>query len=145
MRRLSHAMVGLSAGLLVGRLSVSDVFLLSFLGVLGGVFPDFDLRYAHRVALHNLLSSSIVSLGLYSVLAMAGVDARTRILGSACFLAGWLSHLLLDSLTLKGVALLYPFSRRMYGPRLLKSGDWKGEALAWMISGLLVYAALKTW
>ncbi|WP_052307230.1 metal-dependent hydrolase [Thermogladius calderae] len=145
MRRLSHAMVGFSTGLLVGRISVSDVLLLSILGVLGSVFPDFDLRYAHRIALHNLLSSGLVSLGLYSVLAMAGVDTRTQILGTACFLAGWLSHLLLDSLTLRGVALLYPFSRRMYGPRLLKSGDWRGEALAWVISGLLIYAALKTW
>ena len=141
MRRFTHAFTGFSIGFLVARLWGGNLSFIAYptLGLLGGVFPDFDLKSGHRVYLHNLLSSIVVTMGLYTVLAWSGLATLESVVGSACFLAGWLSHLLLDSLTVRGVALLYPFDRRMRGLRLVKSGDWRGEALAWLIGLGLIY------
>jgi inner membrane protein len=141
LRRLTHAFTGFSIGFLAARLWGGNLSLTAYplLGLLGGVFPDFDLKSGHRVYLHNLLSSVVVTIGLYTVLARSGLATVVSAVGSACFLAGWLSHILLDSLTLRGVALLYPFDKRMRGLRLVKSGDWRGEALAWLIGLGLIY------
>ncbi len=141
MKRLTHAFTGFSIGFLAARLWGGNLSLTAYplLGLLGGVFPDFDLKSGHRVYLHNLLSSVVVTIGLYTVLAWSGLATVESAVGSACFLAGWLSHILLDSLTLRGVALLYPFDKRMRGLRLVRSGDWRGEALAWLVGLGLIY------
>jgi inner membrane protein len=141
LKRLTHAFTGFSIGFLAARLWGGNLSLTAYplLGLLGGVFPDFDLKSGHRVYLHNLLSSVVVTIGLYTVLAWSGLATVESAVGSACFLAGWLSHILLDSLTLRGVALLYPFDKRMRGLRLVRSGDWRGEALAWLVGLGLIY------
>lgn len=39
------------------------------------------------------------------------------------FLAGYLSHLVLDSFTKTGVPIGYPFIKEYYGPRLIRTGS----------------------
>lgn len=70
---------------------------------LGGVIPDFDTKFKHRVLLHNLWALLIISIMLW--IFITPFDPLLPIY----FIAGYLSHLLLDSLTVRGVKWFYPF------------------------------------
>lgn len=70
--------------------------------------------FKHRGLFHSLL------LGV--VLGMAGWYLRSLELGTAVF-AGFLSHLIMDAITLEGVNFLYPVSRlHIAGP--IRTGSW---------------------
>ena len=76
--------------------------------VLGGLLPDLDYHLGHRRFFHNLLTILIVSLatGKYFVPVLAGM----------------LSHVVLDMMTVSGVALLYPLSNRRFRIASFRTG-----------------------
>jgi len=106
----------------------------------GSVAPDADLRRRHRMLLHNVWPPLLLSLGALLLprgLELLGVLARLFLLGAAL---GWAGHILLDSLTAAGVALLYPMSRRRVRLAWLRSGGL-GDAVVSVVSFIVYVVA----
>lgn len=103
----------------VGWLSLAGFFICA---LLGGTAPDLDkprqfwARALAHTAFggHRHLSHSLVGLILASALAGLVLGSVGRVVGVAPslpflgFVAGYLSHLVLDSLTIEGVPWLFP-------------------------------------
>lgn len=90
-------------------------FTLIFLSVAAATLPDYDLKLKikHRTITHCILFYIVIGALLYRV------NFETFIF----FSIGYLSHLLLDSLTKHGIPLFYPFSKKTYGLKLFKTGE----------------------
>lgn len=87
-----------------------------FLVGLSGVFiPDFDIRFGlkHRTITHSLLGLGICTYILYKIGRIEGVY----------FSLAYLSHLLLDWMTVRGIPWLYPFSKKNYSLKITKTGS----------------------
>lgn len=105
------------------------VFLIIIL--LAGLLPDIDsahsffgskvkalsLAFRHRGVIHSILTMIIFSIVLLII--------TPSFYYLLAFIAGYLSHLLLDSLTPKGIPLLWPSKKRVNG-RFKTTGwiDW---------------------
>lgn len=90
-----------------------ETFSCLFLSMFAAIAPDFDLKLKirHRTWTHSLITYGIVSLLIYMW------DFNTFFF----FSLGYLSHILLDTLTVNGVKLFYPYYRS-YGFRLIRTG-----------------------
>jgi len=88
MRKKTHVV----AGLFLAYLFKFDPVLV----VAGAIMPDIDYIYQHRKLLHNLFL--LACAFLYNIQ----------------FGVGYLSHILLDMLTVYGVALLWPISSKRF-------------------------------
>lgn len=117
----------ISLGLLLGLVIVKNISLpasqAAFIGaiILGSLFPDIDsatsligsklklvsLFFKHRGAIH--------SLPVLAVCTMVFFLLSNNAYYSIAFLLGYLFHLLIDSLTPKGVAWLWPSKKRIRG------------------------------
>lgn len=96
--------------------------------LLGKFFPLIGITATHRGFFHTPLAALLFWLGMRSV---AG-----QVIGSA-FLAGYLSHIALDSLSKGGIALLFPLSRkRLRGP--IEVGSAAEKVLAAIIAVALL-------
>lgn len=84
--------------------------------VLGGIFPDFDfwLGLEHRTVTHSTIAMAFLSMFMYFT--------ASNKMWALCFAIGYLSHLLLDSLTVMGVPWLYPNPKR-YSAGVCKTRD----------------------
>lgn len=84
--------------------------------ILGGVFADFDfmLGLEHRTVTHSFLAMFFMSMFVYFTVSNKMI--------ALCFLIGYASHLILDSLTVMGVPWLYPNPRR-YSLGICKTRD----------------------
>lgn len=82
----------------------------------GAIFPDFDIakpvRQYHRKLLHNIWVLLAVSI-IISIL-FINPDPLIGIGWGLGFLLGGLSHLLMDSLTIRGIYLLWPLKKRKW-------------------------------
>jgi len=128
---LTHVLFGLFLFLLSWRLGLVsfDLVVLGAL-VVGSVLPDLDhprgLIYSllgvpvwlrrgvrravgQRGVLHSLLVATVVLILGYLILSAV---LRFSFVVSFGLFVGFLSHLFLDSLTVRGVAWLLPFSRK---------------------------------
>lgn len=103
---------------------------------LGSLLPDIDHPKSwlgRRIRPVSLLISKIFGhRGItHSLLAVIGCLLCLRFIGKANFatavMVGYLSHLLCDSLTKRGVPLLWPW-RRPFGFRFMQTGGF-GESL----------------
>ena len=76
--------------------------------VLGALLPDLDYRFEHRKLLHNVFAIALVSLisGQYWL----------------PMLVGMVSHIVLDMMTVSGVALLYPLSDKRFRIASFRTG-----------------------
>ena len=83
----------------------------------GSVIPDADLRFKHRKALHNIL----VPLVLVFALSYAFHGITLAELAVAWLFIGWMSHIALDAITVRGIYLFYPFSKRVIKIGLCRS------------------------
>ncbi|KSW11624.1 hypothetical protein CF15_01995 [Pyrodictium occultum] len=97
------------------------VMLASTVAALAAAIPDLDLHTAHRALLHNVPVMLALTILAYAASLAAAPWAAWLV--AAGFLLGYSSHLLLDMLTVRGVALLYPFQRRFYRLARLRSSD----------------------
>ena len=111
MKVKTHIAVGIVCTLpLIGAVSP-----IAFLGVLGSFVPDFDvnLPIKHRTITHSLLALFLTTLFISSF------NYQIALVWSI----NYFSHLFLDSCTRSGVPWLYPFNKKCYGLKLIKTGE----------------------
>jgi len=107
----THALFGVGlALLLVGK---HDPLWTTVFAYAGSVMPDLDLRFKHRKLLHNV----------FSTILLTSVTAALWPSHVLAFLIGYLSHLALDIVTVGGVWLLWPLSKRSFKLGLCKSSS----------------------
>jgi membrane-bound metal-dependent hydrolase YbcI (DUF457 family) len=106
--RLAHVLFSVSLAWFVGLRSPAELAAAALLAPL----PDLDTRILHRELLHNIFFALGFPLAL----------ARAAPIPLPAALIALLSHLLLDSLTPSGVALLFPFTRRRWGLGVVRAG-----------------------
>lgn len=82
------------------------------LGFIGSTAPDLDMMFGHRKITHSLLGICI-AFGLCSIF---------NVVFAISFCTNCLIHIVLDSFTLKGVPLFYPYNKKYYGFKEIKSG-----------------------
>lgn len=102
--------------------------------LLGALVPDLDSpkapvsrllsfvsspvcrRFAHRTLLHSLVGMVLAIIPVYGLLRLGGIWAGLRpALVSQFFAVGYFSHLVLDTLTKRGVPYLWPLIRNPFG------------------------------
>ena len=102
---------------------------------IGRTFKPISLyinrRWGHRTITHSFITLLILTL-LLAILEKQITDKNTL---SLIFFYAYLSHLLLDMVTLMGVPLLYPFSKNPFvlpgNPRYrIRTGDTRAETIA---------------
>ena len=123
-------------------------------GMLGGIFPDVDLLYLylldatpqHHHTYWTHLPIAWLGLGLLTWLAARHRDVAFR-QALAAFLLGWLSHLLLDSLT-GDIWWLYPLIDQPYSLAhvdALYQPWWMNFMLHWSMALELAIIAFAIW
>lgn len=87
---------------------------ISIVGIAGAVAPDWDfiLGIKHRTITHSL----ILLIASSFLISIFNVD-----IGLVWFVSYFL-HLIADSFTKMGVPFLYPFVKRRYGFKLIRTG-----------------------
>ena len=139
LKRSAHIVLGLGSSLLIGVFtSLTYSFILIISGVLGSLFPDLDLRYKHRILLHNILMLIVSSMLTGFLLSYLGFSRIFSAYFSAGFFMGYMSHLIGDLLTYRGVALLYPFSRKMFKIPIGSSESTLVNLLGYLIGILFI-------
>lgn len=171
----THKIGGICAGIVTSTLLfmdnpspttlISSLLLISGAS-LGSIMPDIDKsttkigkkfllkpislyiqkKYGHRTITHSLIVSLIgLSLLVYSSCMFRGIAYylySNLVIG---FSIGYMSHLLLDLLTVQGVPLFYPFDKTKY--RICKFKTSKHEefvsSLCLVTTGFLLYIILK--
>ncbi len=139
MERRTHILFAAGAGAALARLlglGSQGMVLLVACAAVGAQLPDLDVGYRHRMLLHNLFTLLPLAL-LYPLLLTLGVPGPAALPAVLGLLVGFASHLLLDIVTVAGVALFYPFSRRRLRIARLRSGS-PAANLALQVLGLLL-------
>ncbi|WP_238882688.1 metal-dependent hydrolase [Clostridium sp. YIM B02551] len=108
-----------------------DNMLIAPLALVGSIAPDWDiyLGMKHRTLTHSLIALVGSSYLLYTFNKQLGL----------LWGVNYLSHIVLDSLTKRGVPLLYPFRKNYQGLKLFKTGG--AEDL--FISLILIYIIIS--
>lgn len=85
----------------------------SFIGVIGAIAPDWDyyLGIKHRTTTHSISALILTTLSIY------WFDSKIALV----WFISYLSHLILDSLTVTGVPFLYPLVKKRYSLGNLKT------------------------
>ncbi|HJX05820.1 MAG TPA: metal-dependent hydrolase [Candidatus Nanoarchaeia archaeon] len=120
---LTHLAFALFLSLMIVKNAVLPVNSYVFVAIilLGSLLPDIDsgtsfigkrfkltsLFFKHRGMVHSIIFMTGFSIVVFSI--------TKSIYYFLAFAAGYLSHLLLDSLTPKGVAFFWPNKKRMRG------------------------------
>lgn len=112
MMRKTHIAIGCLATSIV--LINTKVQPIAVVGILGATFPDIDYKVGIK---HRTITHSILILILSSLL----VSFLNKDIALVWFV-NYLSHLIADSFTKSGVPFFYPFIKRKYGARLIKTG-----------------------
>ncbi|ALL00442.1 hypothetical protein Pyrde_0392 [Pyrodictium delaneyi] len=139
MNRSTHVAftIGFTTAMLWGlRANVSSLLVVVPIAVAATLIPDMDLRKAHRLLLHNISAAAMFTILVY-LAASKNLPNWLAELAALGFLLGYVSHLLLDMFTIRGVALLYPLSRRFYRLARLRSNDPRANTVLKMASALL--------
>ncbi|MHC1682316.1 MAG: metal-dependent hydrolase [Clostridiaceae bacterium] len=92
-------------------LNSNNITLISLV-LVGSILPDIDIKMGmkHRGFTHSLLCFLILAYGLFLRDFEVGLF----------FSIGYISHLLLDCLTQKGIQFFFPFEKRI-GIKILKT------------------------
>lgn len=104
-----HKFFGLLIG--VGLYQYWNPYLIIIpIAIIGSTLPDIDLIlpfFKHRGITHSILGVLFVTIWFKIMLIQIGIVQELEI----AFVAGYLSHLVLDSCTPQGVKWLYPLSK----------------------------------
>lgn len=117
MKRATHILFGVALASWIIRGDPLNYTIGLFATTLGSVLPDIDLRFKHRKSMHNVFSTALIVLITHIALPEE-LFRETVVLGLAL---GMGSHLLLDFVTKRGVALFYPVSGYLVRLGLCKS------------------------
>ncbi len=131
------------------KLETSYILFIVVFSIVGSKLPDIDLRYKHRALLHNILAIFITSLIFYIVLSiivnkLRYIPTDLAEIGAISFFLGYTSHLLLDALTIKGIAIFYPMSSKYYRLANLRSTSRVVNVLVVVLSAILILLVLLT-
>jgi len=136
LRRTIHALLGAAIGLSIAGTRIEYSIPCMVFGWIGGWFPDLDLKFKHRKTLHSLISMLSASALVYTVLsvveAFLGLNTMAYFL-TLSFFSGWILHVISDSLTVKGVYILWPISDYR-----LRLASFKSNSLLLNIIGVLL-------
>ena len=147
-------------------LSVLSSILIISGASIGSIMPDIDKptskvgrnifikplstyihkKFGHRTITHSaLLSLLFLSMLIASSYMFRDIPFYFYSNFTIGFSVGYLSHLLLDALTVEGIPLFYPFSKRKY--RFMKFRTSKHEnlvsTLCLVVTGFLLYLIIK--
>ncbi len=114
-------------------------WLAGFYAALGAAVPDLDLRKRHRKLLHNVLALTLTTIAVS--LASSMLFGAYAAYFAAFYATGYVFHLFVDLFTRRGVALLWPFSNRMFRVCRLRSESLAANAFF----SILGAAALVLW
>jgi len=128
MTRRTHIAVGIAATLPL----ISYMPFYAFIGCIGATFPDIDIKLDLK---HRTLTHSLIML-LNSTLLLLFLDKYIALV----FFINFTTHLILDSLTKMGVPLFYPFSKKYYGFKLVKTGG--AEDLLLLLSTIYLISCI---
>jgi inner membrane protein len=146
MMKRSHAVIGAAAGVAVAHATGASMMAGAIVAGLAGLLPDIDHPHAavgrllprwwhrltpgHRGPTHSLVWCLGLAVLVYMGNSLANGAAAGPLLALAV-LAGSLSHVLADGLTVAGVPLWWPFRRRravFLGVLAFRTRSW-AEAL----------------
>lgn len=131
----SHRITAFTLALAVWKVIGGNLILALVLSVIGSLAPDIDHaksrigqrlsrtsnyindKYGHRGITHSLLGTITVSLIVYVILVMIGLES-----GLKWFILGYLSHLITDMFNPTGIPLFYPYSKK-YGLNIISTGS----------------------
>ena len=126
MERPAHIAVAMGFSSLVATLSIpglgaGELMLVWLVAGVAGVFPDNDVKFGvHRKTLHNVFALLLTTLLVSFATLYLGAGPRLSLLVGVSWASGMLSHLAVDSLTVYGVAWLYPLRGQTYGLRITR-------------------------
>ncbi len=142
MRRYSHIVfgAGFSISLLSPFIHISNLPIVVIASGIGSVMPDLDTRFKHRKALHNILSLAITSIVSLIIALRTGIGW----IPAVSFTLGYISHIIGDMMTRRGVAFLYPFRGEYYRlPIILgRSEDLLVNALGIVLGIILIFLGI---
>jgi inner membrane protein len=144
LQREAHLAAGMAAASIVAWLLNAGLdahTLAVIVGGLASLLPDLDLAWRHRMLLHNLTVTAVLIAAVW--LAWSRLGLPYKLLATASFAAGYLSHILLDMLTVRGVALLYPYTRRRYRLLKLRTSDRLANHAITLLSTVVLLATLS--
>lgn len=105
LKRLTHTIFAFALFSYTDMLFKNEVIFYAVITVLSSIIPDLDLRFKHRKLLHNIFAPLLFSALLNLLLVFLGIYPYYFILA---LLVGWMSHIVLDMLTKRGVYIFYP-------------------------------------
>ena len=112
MMKKTHTAIAIAAAIPV--INYFNIPYVSIVGIIGATAPDWDFLFGlkHRTITHSLLLLFVSSF-LISIF-------NTNI--ALIWFISYFLHLLADSFTKMGTPFLYPFVKRRYGFKLIRTG-----------------------
>ena len=146
----THATIGVSEAMAIALLSPQVPPVLLGALVVGSVLPDLDVAGSfisnktkinlsflwHRKILHSLVGALLLSLPFLLLKSYIGVFSVY--LTEGLFL-GCITHLVLDSFTVSGIAWFYPFSKKKLKGRIKTGGIWDTVFLVFGVGSIFVF------
>jgi len=147
----THATIGVSEAMAIALLNPNVPPVLLGALVVGSVLPDLDVAgsfisnktkvnlsfLGHRKLLHSLVGAALLSLPFLLLKSYIGVFSVYLTLG---LFLGCITHLVLDSFTLSGIAWLYPFSKKKLKGGIKTGGIWDTVFLGAGVISIFVFA-----
>lgn len=108
----------LAAGICLGLPLISLNDPISALGIIGSIFPDFDLAVPGLIKHRTLTHSLLCMVGTTLLIEHLSFSAGLALVWLVCYT----SHLALDSFTVRGVPIVWPISKNKIGLKLFTTG-----------------------
>ncbi len=145
MNKSTHILFGIGFTLLLLNPTRTIPLVLALISsVIGASLPDLDLKFKHRMILHNIFAVTVSAFLVYLASTMIPIVNWYTTYITLGFVLGYISHILLDSLTKAGIALFYPITRKRIRILRLRSNSSIANALLSLISLLaIVYWAYR--
>jgi len=115
MRKITHEIFAAGMALLLINPDITYILPTILASVLGGVFPDIDVKFKHRKLMHNVFSLTIIGLSpLYVTMFIITRPIPILTLLLQAFFIGYFTHMLLDLFTKRGIALMWPLTSKTF-------------------------------
>jgi inner membrane protein len=151
--RQAHLLFAAAVGFILIRtlrieLNINSI-IIALLTMIGGIIPDIDILFGHRKLLHNVFASSLFALMAYMVTSFlvheTGLLIISPLYSSLAIMLGMLSHIFLDMLTVRGVAVLYPLTTSRVRILRLRARDPYANRIIEILSATIIaYIILST-
>lgn len=88
------------------------------------VLPTLVRRETPKKAIAELHAASVLHTLFFFVITFVPIYILSNFIVALSFMIGGFTHILIDALDEKGRMLLYPISKKFYGPRLFTYDFW---------------------